>query len=171
MASHQYHFTLKFLGDTPGERLEAAREATGRAALGAPPFDLSLEGLGAFPEAGPPRVVWAGCGAGREALAALARAVEQAFGGAGFPPEPRAFSPHLTVGRVKDPRSVPGRAFREALALEGATAFGRIPARELVLFRSDRSPAGPTHVPLAKFALGARQGEPGAGPGPFTPGS
>jgi 2'-5' RNA ligase len=164
VAPHQYHFTLKFLGETPGERLEAAREAAGRAALGVPPFDLSLEGLGAFPEAGPPRVVWAGCGVGREALAALARAVEQAFGEAGFPPEPRIFAPHLTVGRVKDPRSVPGRAFREALAREGATVLGSAPARELVLFRSDLSPAGPSYVPLAVLPLGGR-------PAMVTPGS
>ena len=153
MAPHQFHFTLKFLGETPEERLPAAREAAERAAAGAAPFDLALEGLGAFPDAGPPRVVWAGCGEGREALAALARAVEEAFGEAGFPREPRPFSPHLTVGRVKDPRKVPGRSFRDALARESGRGFGIVPARELVLFRSDLSPAGPTYYPLVRVPL------------------
>ena len=154
MAPHQYHFTLKFLGETLEEGLSAVRVAVERAAERTAPFDLDLEGLGAFPDAGPPRGVWAGCGEGRKALVALARAVEETFGEAGFPREVRPFSPHLTVGRIKEPRSIPVRPFREALAQEAGTRFGTVPARELVLFRSDLSPAGPTYVALVRAPLG-----------------
>jgi 2'-5' RNA ligase len=154
--AHQFHFTLKFLGEVPDDRVAAAREATARAAARISPFDLALEGLGAFPEAGPPRVVWAGCGAGCEELVALAAAVEAAFGEAGFLKEPRTFSPHLTLGRVKDPRAIPTRPFRDALARGTAAKFGTIAAREIVLFRSDLSPAGPTYTALSRYALGNR---------------
>ena len=168
VAPHQHHFTLKVLGEIPASRVAAAGEALDAAARGLPPFDLELVGLGAFPLQGPPRVVWAGCGAGREALVASAAAVEETFAAAGFPRESRPFSPHLTLGRVKDPRSIPARPFREALAREEATRFGTVAARELVLFRSDLSPAGPTYTPLAKAALRASPVPPAA---PATPGS
>ena len=154
VAPHQYHFTLKFLGETPDDRIAGARQAVERAAERTPPVDLALEGLGAFPPAGPPRIVWAGCGKGRDALISLAGAVEEAFGEAGFPEEPRPFSPHLTIGRVKDPRGVPGRPFREALERGASAPFGTVAAREIVLFRSDLSPKGPTYVPLVRAPLG-----------------
>lgn len=152
----QYHFTLKFLGEQPDERIAAARRALESAAGASARFDLVLRGVGTFPASGPPRVVWAGCGEGGEELARLAAAVEAAFEAEGFPPETRPFSPHLTLGRVKDPRALPGRPFREALTRDAATLFGSVPIRELVLFRSDLSPAGPTYVPLVTAPLGGR---------------
>lgn len=154
--AHQLHFTLKFLGEVPDDRIAAARDAATRAAAGVPPFDLALEGLGAFPAAGPPRVVWAGCGAGREELVAMAAAVEAAFGEAGFLKEPRPFSPHLTLGRVKDPRAIPTRPFRDALSRGAVARFGTIAAREIVLLRSDLLPAGPSYVPLVTAPLAGR---------------
>jgi RNA 2',3'-cyclic 3'-phosphodiesterase len=154
--AHQLHFTLKFLGEVPDDRIAAARDEAARAAAGVSPFDLALEGLGAFPAAGPPRVVWAGCGAGREELVALAKAVEAAFAEALFSPEPRPFSPHLTLGRVKDPRAIQARPFRDALARGVAAKFGTIAAREIVLFRSDLSSAGPTYTALSRHALSVR---------------
>jgi RNA 2',3'-cyclic 3'-phosphodiesterase len=155
VASHQHHFTLKFLGGIEAELLAAARAALEGAARDLAPFDLELAGLGAFPSQGPPRIVWVGCGAGRESLVAGAAAIEESFAAAGFPREPRPFSPHLTIGRVKDPRSIPSRPFREALAREEAARFGTVEARELVLFRSDLSPAGPAYTPLARVLLAA----------------
>ncbi len=154
--AHQFHFTLKFLGELPDDRIGAAQDAVAKAAAGVSPFDLGLEGLGAFPTSGLPRVVWAGCGAGRDALIALTGAIEAAFEEACFPRERRPFSPHLTIGRVKDPRAILGRPFRDALG-RGATApFGTVAAREIVLFRSDLSPAGPSYVPLVTASLGGR---------------
>ena len=67
----QLHFTLKFLGEIEGGRVEDAKSATAKAVAGCAPFRLALEGLGAFPPRGPARVLWAGCGDGTEALSAL----------------------------------------------------------------------------------------------------
>jgi RNA 2',3'-cyclic 3'-phosphodiesterase len=156
VAPHQYHFTLKFLGETPDDRVAEARDAAERAARRTLPFDLALQGLGAFPAAGPSRVVWAGCGKGRDALVALAGAVEAAFEEAGFPREPRPFSSHLTIGRVKDPRGIPGRPFRDALERGAGAPFGTVAAREIVLFRSDLSSGGPTYTSLVRAPLSAR---------------
>lgn len=147
----QLHFTLKFLGEIPSPRVAAAREALRSACAGTPPFDLVLAGLGAFPPGGPPRVVWAGCGEGHEALEGLAAQVEAAMTGAGFPAEARPFAAHLTLGRVRDPRAA--RGLRDHLARRAATPFGRLRVGEVVLFRSRLSPAGPSYEPLESVSL------------------
>lgn len=152
VAESQLHFTLKFLGDLEEDRVRAAREVAAAAARAGPgAFRLALEGLGVFPPRGSARVVWAGCGAGAEPLAALATAVEEAFVAAGFPREERPFSPHLTLARVKDPGS--GRRLSEAVPSASREPFGTVPVDSLVLFRSDLSPAGPDYSELLRVAL------------------
>lgn len=148
---HQFHYTLKFLGEIPASRVEAARAAVAEAVVGVAPFSLAVAGVGAFPRPDAARVIWAGCGAGREALVALAERVERALVAAGFPPEPRPFSPHLTLGRVAQGGLTAGLA----AAVEAARdrAFGTLPVRAVVLYRSDLRPYGPIYTPLATFPL------------------
>jgi 2'-5' RNA ligase len=146
----QLHFTLKFLGEIPEGAVAAARDATARAA-GRAPFRLTLEGLGAFPPRGPARVLWAGCGAGSQELAGLAAAVERAFSEAGFPPEERPFSPHLTLARVRDPDA--GRRVSRALASVPPEPFGSVAVASLVLFRSELHAGGAEHAELLRVAL------------------
>jgi 2'-5' RNA ligase len=52
------HLTLKFLGDTPSERVPEIIAALQRACAGFSPFDLTLEGRGCFPSFHKPRVIW-----------------------------------------------------------------------------------------------------------------
>lgn len=152
VAEGHLHFTLRFLGDLDDERVDAAKAATSSAARGGTgPFRLDLEGLGSFPPRGPVRVLWAGCGPGADALAALAEAVAARFSAAGFPPEERPFSPHLTLARVKDPDS--GRRLARALPSVPPEPFGTVAVASLVLFRSDFSPAGPQYSELLRVAL------------------
>src|SRR6266481_2463601 len=54
------HLTLKFLGDTELNRVEALSQAIQRAANAAEPFEINIEGCGAFPPNGAPRVLWVG---------------------------------------------------------------------------------------------------------------
>lgn len=157
----QLHFTLKFLGEIADDRVEAAKAATSlaagasravaRGARPAGPFRLALEGLGAFPPQGPARVLWAGCGEGAEALAALGAAIEEAFVADGFPREERSFSPHLTLARVRDPDA--GRRLSRALASLPAEPFGAVSVSCLVLFRSELTPRGAEHTELLRVAI------------------
>ena len=146
----QLHFTLKFLGEIGEERVAAARDATARAAAHAP-FRLALEGLGAFPPRGPARILWAGCGDGAEALSGLALGVEEAFAASGFPRDERAFSPHLTLARVKDPDA--GRRLARALDSIPPEPFGAVSVSSLVLFRSELTPRGAEYEELSRVAL------------------
>lgn len=89
------HFTLQFLGEADGGTVQRVSDALG--AVRFEPFDISLQGVGAFPDAGRPRVVWVG--AGGRGLGRLAGMVEAALAPLGFARD-RPFAPHLTVLRA-----------------------------------------------------------------------
>jgi 2'-5' RNA ligase len=151
---HQLHFTLKFFEDLPTDRVAAAKSAAARAAAASSPFSLSLSGLGTFPPQRPPRVLWVGCEGGSESLVRLAVSVEKEFTFEGFLPEPRPFSPHLTLARVKEPRSARDAAvFASAHSSFDGESFE---VKELVLYQSVLGPSGAAHTPLGRFPLGAR---------------
>lgn len=145
-----FHFTLRFLGEIPGERVASAASALAGLA-GSGPFDLTLSGLGTFPPGRPARVVWAGCSDGADRLVSLAVRVEAALVAAGFPRENRAFSPHLTLGRVKDPRA--GREVSRRVEAAPGGVHGTMRVSGILLMRSVLSPSGPAYTPLATVAL------------------
>jgi 2'-5' RNA ligase len=88
---------------------------------------------------------------GTSELAALAHAVEAALGPLGFPPEGRPFRGHLTIGRVRSPRS--GRALVEAVEKAGGPALGSWTASEIVLYESRLRPTGALYVPVSHHRL------------------
>ncbi|MEK7848688.1 MAG: RNA 2',3'-cyclic phosphodiesterase, partial [Chloroflexota bacterium] len=96
------HLTLKFLGGVEGARVPPVQAAVEQAASGQAAFRLSLGSTGFFPNPRRPRVFWVGIEGEVERLGALARRVEVALSPLGFPPERRPFSPHLTLGGVRD---------------------------------------------------------------------
>ena len=68
------HVTVRFIGEANEARALAIRSALG-ATIDASVFDVTVEGVGAFPPKGPPRVLWAGLTDGRTALLDVERAV------------------------------------------------------------------------------------------------
>lgn len=145
------HVTLKFLGETEPKRVERVHAALAEAASSAAPFAVTIAGVGTF-GGRVPRVVWAGIGDGAEPLGRLARAVESELARIGFPKEQRAFSAHLTLGRVRSAANVPDllTALREATA----DHFGAAPVDRFVLMRSELHPSGSIHTVLREFPLG-----------------
>ena len=98
------HLTLKFLGDIDSTLVAEILEAMKYAALATQGerFSLRLSGLGLFPNPEQPRVLWAGLDGNLDALRALQEGVDEAMAKLGFAKERRPFSPHLTLGRVRD---------------------------------------------------------------------
>lgn len=140
----QLHLTLKFLGEVAADSLPAVRAAVDAACAGQGCFTLALRGAGAFPSEQRPRVVWVGVGAGAAAVTATAASLERCLTPLGFAPEQRAFTPHLTVGRVKAPardRAALPRLLEAARERDWGEAV--IPAVHLV--RSELFPAGPIY--------------------------
>jgi RNA 2',3'-cyclic 3'-phosphodiesterase len=150
-----FHLTLKFLGGVEPDRLDAITAALAEVGRSRSAFDLGVRDLGAFPSRSRPRVLWAGVDEGGGAAAALAVAVDDALASLGFEREARAFSAHVTLGRVRSPRPDP----RLAEALRG-DAYGHQRVERLSLVRSELSPRGARYTKLAALPLAARS--PGA---------
>lgn len=148
MAEANLHITLKFLGQIDETRVPAVAEAIRAAAAPAAAFDVAVRGLGAFPTASRPRVVWAGLDEAR-ALGALAAEVDDALATLGIPRESRPFAAHVTLGRVREPRRNP--ALAEALARRAD--FGRLPVARVSLMRSELHPRGARYTELAGVLL------------------
>lgn len=100
-----WHFTLRFLGSTDPARRDSLAQLLRNTPFG-PEFNIEFDQLGAFPGARRARVLWVGVGAGRERLESVAEKAEAAARAAGFDAEPRRFTAHLTISRMKRPESV-----------------------------------------------------------------
>jgi RNA 2',3'-cyclic 3'-phosphodiesterase len=146
------HLTLRFLGEVPDSWLARISGAVGSAVAPFAPFDLTLDGLGAFPDARSPRVVWVGVTNGRDDTIRLARAISDALGEAGVPDEPEAFVPHVTLFRVRSPRD----RDRARRLLDGAEP-GPVPrivrVREVLVKGSELTPNGPVHRTIERAPL------------------
>ncbi|MFN0151629.1 MAG: RNA 2',3'-cyclic phosphodiesterase [bacterium] len=153
VAPDAIHLTLKFLGEIEPARVEAVKEALARHVGERGAFDFTLAGVGGFPALARPRVLWAGVSDGAPAVVALAERVEGALEPLGFPREARRFTPHVTIGRVKDsPARAPrnwGERFGAAASLEPLA----VRAETLVLFESRLSSSGARYSPLLQIAL------------------
>lgn len=148
------HLTLKFLGNIPEERVPQITVAVRRAAAGIGPCTLELKGLGAFPNLRTPRVVWVGVGGDVPNVIKLQKTMDNALIPLGFIPEKREFSPHLTLGRVRD-RASSG----ERLQLGGMISsfkFTERPAflaKKLSLMKSTLTSSGAIYDCLASVSL------------------
>jgi 2'-5' RNA ligase len=138
------HLTLRFLGQASPAALDALSPPLATAAAACPAASVPVRGIGFFPERGRVRVLWVGIGL-TPAMLALQEEVERAAVSAGFPPEPRAFSPHLTLGRWMEPAPPP---------VLPEVDLGQTLIDRLVLYRSQLHPGGSVYTPLASLALG-----------------
>lgn len=96
------HLTLKFLGDVAADKIDLVTTAIEVAASGILPFRLEVNELGVFPSPKRVQVIWVGLSGGLEPLAQLQKNIESEVSPLGFPTEARPFTPHLTLGRVRD---------------------------------------------------------------------
>lgn len=147
------HLTLKFLGDTPIDRIEAIQGALAQAAASVAPFSLALAHAGCFPNSRQPRVVWIGISGAVDTLNRLQAAVEQTVSPLGFPSEQRRFSPHLTLGRVRDDTDpAKRRPLGDAISTLRTEAVS-FAVSSVSLMRSDLRPDGAVYTQLASLAL------------------
>lgn len=148
------HLTLKFLGETPARQREPIAAAVAAACAGHGPLTLRAAGLGCFPNPARPRVVWVGLEGDLAALGALQRAVESALEPLGFRPEGRPFSPHLTLGRVRDDvSSADVKAAGQVVAAATVGTLGEWTADAVSLMRSDLRREGAVYTCLAATPL------------------
>lgn len=147
-----FHVTLHFIGNVATAdvaRIVAVMEET---IVTVSPFELTFEGIGCFPDYRRPRIIWIGLGGDTTPLIQMQHALGQALAQAiDFKPEARAYSPHLTVGRVKNQQS--SAALRNLGQQLQQTQVGQIAQQrvtEISLFESTLQPTGPIYRPIAQ---------------------
>ncbi|NNG14835.1 MAG: RNA 2',3'-cyclic phosphodiesterase [Gemmatimonadales bacterium] len=143
------HLTVKFYGDVPDEDVARLGEELAAAVRGTPVLPMQLTGVNAFPALRRPRVIWAAVDA-PPALELMQHRVEQAAAASGFPPEGKAFRPHITLGRLKSSASLPRAA---AEMLEQMVLNVAFEASRVVLFESRLSRQGAQHTALETLDL------------------
>jgi len=141
------HVTLRFLGNINPTTVEKIFEEMQKVQF--IPFDIKLYGIGAFPNPRYPRVVWAGITQGADQLRGIFSQLEPQLQRLGFVPDPKGFSPHLTIARVRSGRNKTELA--NFLKANTNIEFGIIKAECLRLKRSDLTPKGPIYSTLKEY--------------------
>ena len=145
----QLHVTSRFIGEVSDSKAASVAGAL-LSELAVAPFDLVVQGAGAFPERGAPRVLWAGITAGVEGLTAVEAEVSERLLACGIAREGRPYRPHVTLARVREPAGLRSSALFEALE---APRFGTTQVDAITLFQSRTSPKGAVYTPLNRTVL------------------
>ncbi len=133
------HLTLKFLGKVYNDRVASVSSALEKSFSGTKKFKVKVSGIGAFPGPVNPKVVWAGIDHCVE-LSAIFTTLEKVLSEQGFAKEKRGFSPHLTIGRVRDGKmKVQVRDFIDKYQ---NMDFGSWEVEKITFFKSELTPAG-----------------------------
>jgi len=149
--SENLHLTLKFLGEVDETDLYDVCKAAQKAVAESIRFSVHVVGVGAFPNAQRPRVIWAGIGEGADELTFLHDLLEEEYRSQGYPREDRPFTPHLTLGRMRQPKPTPQLAatFEKLMDWE----CGMTHAREILIMSSHLSSSGPNYTIMGRGKL------------------
>jgi 2'-5' RNA ligase len=143
------HLTLKFLGEVRDADVPRLTEALATVRASAP-IEISATHVQCFPPSGRIRIISAGMPR-VPALLRLAGDIDDACLAAGFPKEGRPWTPHITIGRAKEP-------LRPVLRSRLSPAAGQLPSPTMrvdrfVLFSSKLSQASASYAPIASFYI------------------
>ena len=137
------HLTLWFLGNIGEGMVDIIYEQVLKK-LDFKPFTIELRGLGAFPKVSRPRVIWIGVRRGEKELKNIYEQLKRLLPKLGFRPDPKGFSPHITIARVKGRRTDLTKIIMENTDYE----FGSFEAERIKLKKSTLTPKGPVYTTL-----------------------
>ena len=143
----QMHLTLKFLGDQDERKVERLCSSLKDALSDSEPFDITVEGVGAFPDRKHPKVIWLGI-SGPGPLIELAEKVDSAVRGLKLKADDKRFSPHITVGRVT------GRTdLEDFFTRYEKTSFCSFTCDHVDVMKSVLTPKGAVHSVIERIEL------------------
>lgn len=147
------HLTLKFLGNIPTSHVDFLKAMMTQASALVHPFEIHVIRFGSFPNSKRPHVLWAGIHAAAELLS-LQKKIEDGATRLGYEKEVRSFSPHLTIGRVRqglpeqDLRKISNALFEIQHGKIGTTRVDSIH-----LYQSDLNSEGSIYTKLFSTTL------------------
>lgn len=156
VAPENMHLTLKFLGDISPDSVDILTQMLRAESVSLPCFDIHLKGIGSFPSLKRPRVIYIGVQA-PAGLEALQRGIESASHRLGYESDAnggRGFSPHLTIGRVRQGASASDQQkIRQALENIHIDSLGTARVDSVHLYKSDLKPSGSMYTMLYSAPL------------------
>jgi 2'-5' RNA ligase len=145
------HLTLLFLGEVATRETVDICRAASTAMVTVAPFTLRLQGLGCFPHARRPRVLWVGVDSGKEHVIAVHDALEASLLELGcYRREERPYAPHVTLGRVSTPAE-PNLARQLETYRDWLGGAG--PVHEVHIMASELGRDGPRYTLLGRAKL------------------
>ena len=151
--THNLHLTLKFLGNIPVSHLEFLKQMLAQATDSITQFDLQIGGIGSFPNSNRPRVLWVGIHA-PALLSNLQKAIEEGAKRLGYEKEERPFSPHLTLGRVR--QGLDGKDLQKISNALSSIQLGKIGIARVDsvhIYKSDLNSEGSVYTKLFSTPL------------------
>lgn len=146
----QMHITLRFLGDTGEEEVNAIKARFSKNYEAYDQSDLMLHGLGTFGHRSALKVLWAGIVQPGK-LADLHAATQSMLEGIVAPDRNRVFKPHLTLARMKRLRDE--GLFRKKIEQFRDLDLGICAMEKVVFYRSLLQPSGAVYEVLAYAAF------------------
>ncbi len=150
---YSIHLTLKFLGNIATDRIGEITRAMEEAAQEISPFHLEVKDLGVFPNLRRAQVAWVGIGGEVDKLGQLQQRIESNLVPLGFAPESRAFTPHLTLARVRDQASLDERQRFGQLIISTRFKVGTIEVDAVNLIRSQLTREGAIYSRISSVRL------------------
>lgn len=144
------HLTLAFLGNTPDDRITDVSAIIKEQCEGKGSFEISLKGFGVFKNLRDPKVFWTGIEPS-EKLTSLQDQIAQSLTNAALYKEDKPFSPHLTIGRIKQVRD--NDALKVLLLKYHGTDIQKVAVDKVILYESILRQEGPLYTALEEFNL------------------
>ena len=147
------HLTLKFIGNIAASHVEFLKQLIAQTADSHSQFDLQISGIGSFPNSKRARILWAGIHAPAE-LVSLQKGLEAGATRLGYEMEERPFSPHLTLGRVR--QNIDQTGLQRIHATLGSIQLGNIGSARvdsIHLYKSELHTSGSVYTKLFSVPL------------------
>lgn len=146
------HLTVVFMGNIETEDIPAIAQGVNEVCQTFGSFDLSIKGVGCFPNRSNPRVLWLGLDGDLEPMSDFRDALQGNLTGFGIKEEKRKFKPHLTLGRFRKPKKMDSNE-EQLLSKYEDLSSPVCSLKELILFKSDLKPTGAVYTKMEAWPL------------------
>lgn len=144
------HLTLRFLGETSQTQFRQADWLLKKLASEFKPFSFDLQGTGFFGNRSQPKVLFVSV-VNAEILSRFADRLVKDISDFGFQTDEKPFSPHLTLGRIKQLQN--GTQFLDLVKQYKNVPFQKVTVNEVIFYESILLPTGPVYKPLRLYQL------------------
>jgi 2'-5' RNA ligase len=145
------HITLKFLGMVEDSKIGGLADSVAEVVKGFGTIKAGFAGFGMFPDQKHPRVIWVGITEGGDKLKELADKIEDKLSTEGYGEEEREFSPHLTIGRIKE--KIDDEALAGFIKKNEKASFGGFAAKSISMMKSTLMRSGPVYEEVKQITL------------------